>query len=503
MASTTLRATVAQDEHPDELRRKLALLEGDRKAYYEGSQRAMRENKAQITQLRKENKTMAAKIKTLKVPRTSSGPSSNVVKEKIHSSKMKLNTLRHQAQQKTERLTELQKKLDEMQREEAAQSRNREGGSSEMQRLRTLENNLDKANIKAQEAQHIGRTYKEIIHKLQQDRLQFDATINKLEKTLEGRKQELTDLESMCNDACLARDQARQALAARESDLTKARAEREAEKQSVNALAEERRRQFEAMEKRLRLASAGVEKATRDDGDNAESKEKLETYEDAMRRIRDATGATDVGEVVQRFLTQGETQEHLRALQRENTEKLSNLREDHARLLKRFEALKYSGEARTTGNQRMLSEFENHLRDSEAKAAQAKETSDRLTKIIVNLQTGIEALHEKLSSITPVQFRAASTVQDKLTESSLRLKRLHETLEARKSELPGGLEPDSIPRVLPEHNVRIALDAPQEAAEDSDSADEDEVVSRDAMKRRALTLADSKSDKKRPVVPGL
>ena len=67
----------------------------------------------------------------------------------------------------------------------------------------------------------------------------------------------------MCNDACLARDQARQALAARESDLTKARAEREAEKQSVNALAEERRRQFEAMEKRLRLASAGVEKATR------------------------------------------------------------------------------------------------------------------------------------------------------------------------------------------------------------------------------------------------
>lgn len=46
-----------------------------------------------------------------------------------------------------------------------------------------------------------------------------------------------------------------------------------------------------------------------------------------MRRIRDATGATDVGEVVQRFLTQGETQEHLRALQRENTEKLSNLRE--------------------------------------------------------------------------------------------------------------------------------------------------------------------------------
>lgn len=67
----------------------------------------------------------------------------------------------------------------------------------------------------------------------------------------------------MCTDACLARDQARQALAAREADLAKARAERETEKQAVNTLAEERRRQFEAMEKRLRLASAGVEKHTR------------------------------------------------------------------------------------------------------------------------------------------------------------------------------------------------------------------------------------------------
>lgn len=139
--------------------------------------------------------------------------------------------------------------------------------------------------------------------------------------------------------------------------------------------------------------------------------------------------------------------------------------QEHARLLKRFEALKYSGEARTTGNQRMLSEFEAHLRESEAKAAQAQSTSERLTKILVNLQTGIEALHEKLGTIKPVQFRAASTVQDKLLESSLRLKKLHEELEARKSELPGGLEPDSIPRVLPEHNTRIHLDVSLEQGE--------------------------------------
>jgi len=131
-------------------------------------------------------------------------------------------------------------------------------------------------------------------------------------------------------------------------------------------------------------------------------------------------------------------------------------------LLKRFEALKYSGEARTTGNQRMLSEFEAHLRESEAKAQSAREVSERLTKILVNLQTGVEALHEKLGSIKPVQFRAASTVQDKLLEAQLRLKKVYEELEARKSELPGGLEANSIPRVLPEHNTRIRFDTAPE-----------------------------------------
>jgi hypothetical protein len=48
-------------------------------------------------------------------------------------------------------------------------------------------------------------------------------------------------------------------------------------------------------------------------------------------------------------------------------------------------------------------------------------------------------------------------VQDKLVEAELRLKKLHEELAGRKAELPGGLEGDSIPRILPQHNTRVPL----------------------------------------------
>ena len=46
-----------------------------------------------------------------------------------------------------------------------------------------------------------------------------------------------------------------------------------------------------------------------------------------MRKIQDATGVSDVQEVVDRFMVQGETQENLKALQQANAEHLAKLRE--------------------------------------------------------------------------------------------------------------------------------------------------------------------------------
>jgi chromosome segregation ATPase len=480
------------------MRRKLALLEGDRKAFFETSQRALSENREAINALRKENKTIAAKLKMLKRPGDAKpAGSQHQLQEAAQSAIQKRNSLRHQLQKKQRKLKEMQNQLQELDLEEAHRGRNSGGTSAEMQRVRALENQLDKANIKAQEAQHIKRTYEQIISQLEKDRLQFDSTISKLEKALESRKQELVHLEAMCNDANAARDKARQALQQREAALAQARKEQEAEKAKLSALAEERRRQYEAMEKRLRLASAGTSGPKQESSGDGEAQEKLESYEDAMRRIRDATGASDVNDVVQRFLSQGETQEHLQRLQRENTEQLDRLREELARKQKQFEALKYSGEARNTGNQRMLAEFEAHLSQAETRCDSAKQASERTQKTLVALSSGIDALYEKLGAIKPVQFRAASSTQDKLIEAELRLKKLHEELAGRKAELPGGLEGDSIPRILPEHNTRVPLNSGDSDDDDDDDLDEDDVVSRDAMKRQAQSMVDAKSNKKR------
>lgn len=58
----------------------------------------------------------------------------------------------------------------------------------------------------------------------------------------------------------MARDLARTDLSRAEQETLAARSAREQEKKRLQGLAEERRRHYEAMEKRLRLASVGEDK---------------------------------------------------------------------------------------------------------------------------------------------------------------------------------------------------------------------------------------------------
>ena len=77
-----------------------------------------------------------------------------------------------------------------------------------------------------------------------------------------------------------------------------------------------------------------------------EQEEKISSYEEALAKIKDTTGVSDILEVVARFLNQGDTRAHLEQLRLEHTESLARLREDKERLQAQFEEMKYSGEAK-------------------------------------------------------------------------------------------------------------------------------------------------------------
>ena len=115
--------------------------------------------------------------------------------QKIAESVRRLDGLKHDGASKQTEIDQLQDKIDTVTTEEVATRQFQDGESPEAQRLRGLENNLDKANMKCQEAEHIASAYRAIIDKLQQERLSFDGKIVSLEQTIQSRKADIANLE--------------------------------------------------------------------------------------------------------------------------------------------------------------------------------------------------------------------------------------------------------------------------------------------------------------------
>ena len=86
---------------------------------------------------------------------------------KVSDGSKKYNALRHVSAVKQKRLDELQYQYNELAKDSAEAQATLDGANKEGQKLRDLENRLDKAQLKCNEAEHIKNTYEQIKTKLE------------------------------------------------------------------------------------------------------------------------------------------------------------------------------------------------------------------------------------------------------------------------------------------------------------------------------------------------
>ena len=116
-----------------------------------------------------------------------------------------------------------------------------------------MENRLDKAMIKYNEAQSIRKTYEQIIKLLQEERVRFDNQLQAFEKTLKAKKQDALELEVMCRDANHAKDVARAELSKFEAQVNEERKLREKEIQDLKELIKQKRQIEDKNDKKVIL----------------------------------------------------------------------------------------------------------------------------------------------------------------------------------------------------------------------------------------------------------
>jgi coiled-coil domain-containing protein 151 len=148
------------------------------------------------------------------------------------------------------------------------------------------------------------------------------------------------------------------------------------------------------------MQSAAVANATANmiAKERLETRNKIDIFENAFRKIKEATGVSDVNEVIQKIVSQEGTTENLISLTRENGNKIETLNEQKRRLKARVEEIKYSGVG--GGHRRkMVDDHEDQLANSSARLERSRLKYDRLSKGLIAMKAGVGHLQEKLEGI--------------------------------------------------------------------------------------------------------
>eukprot|EP00921_Rhytidocystis_pertsovi_P024732 GHVQ01039811.1.p1 GENE.GHVQ01039811.1~~GHVQ01039811.1.p1 ORF type:complete len:453 (+),score=88.03 GHVQ01039811.1:911-2269(+) len=386
------------------------------------------------------------------------------------------------------KLTHLQDTLKELElnaRRPATQSRNKQ--------VSTLENQLDKAMMKHNEALSIRRTYEQIVRRLREERVCFDQHLAEIEKTLKAKEKDSEELLLLSHDAHHAKEMAQAELHRFEQNVIEERQQRDKEVQEKKILVQSRveanlrldRRDQQRQLKRQQQAEQDTAEAAADEGDangrSAESDEeeqKLQDYEEVFRRIKEATGVSDVNEVIQKFLTQEETQSNLINLTNESQAKIDVIRSEVQKLQIQLEELKYSGST-TERHAPAAEDFEAQLNQATTQAERNRLRLNVSTTLLVDAKAGLLHMADKLAAIESGDAKASEVekgdITDLVTSVQSKIEILLEHVDVQDVEPSDGLAKVEIERqnIGEEGNdIRIRLPEPED---DDDQEIDDEM----------------------------
>ncbi|XP_037063575.1 coiled-coil domain-containing protein 151 isoform X1 [Peromyscus leucopus] len=521
-----------------ELQRKIQLLEGDRKAFYESSQWNMKKNQDTINQLQEETKALRMQLKDMlqgdskvvqaiiqewksEKPYLKNRTCEQALEHLEHQLREKmnqLNALRHQVTLRQKQLEELRLQHSLRQLEMAeAQDSNTEAAKT----MRNLENRLEKARMKAEEAEHITNVYLQLKSYLQEESLNLENRLDSMEAEVVKTKNEVVELKVVNQEALNARDLAKNQLQYLEETAIRDRKKREYYITDCKKRVEEKKLQTERMERKqtqrehiLLQSEDTIQDYQRHKEEELKQRWGMYQMEVMFGKIKDATGVAESHAVVRRFLAQDETFTQLENLKRDNEQTLVKLKEEKERLQSELENLKYSGDATLVSQQKHRDQMQETLKKEEQRRNNTQEQLDRTLRTLELAKDSLEHLTNKLSHVTMDDSLLAGKKLDPDAEDYV--SNLLVVFEEKMLKLQGQLETHDVPEMLrhiaereflstlegrlPLYNTRIVLpvSTPKDKFFDEEESEDDDrdVVTRTAFKLRSQKLIEARSKKR-------
>lgn len=411
-------------------------------------------------------------------------------------------------------LDKLSSKLRDLSREAEAPTAQ---DNPTVREIESLEQRLKKAVARYEDEYEVRRTYEQIVKRLKEERIGFANRLEARESTLKAREADYEDLLLMSHEANHSKELAKQELAKFEQAVAEERRRRDkqlAERKALVAKRTEAKTELERREKARREALAAAQRDSGADGDRAgvseadiaEEQEKIRAYEAAFREIKEATGVSDVSEVIEKFLTQETTHRNLEQMTAEAQADIDKLTAKKREAHERMQRLKYSAEAGEEPPQVASPEPAGRTHERH------RHRHERLAKVLVAIKAGVEHLADRLDGVDIEEARLALTEDNMVEVLHQCEKKLRRVIDAIREEEEAMVRemgqstlkarPDMPSEPMAANNCRIGdvdgedVDSEEEYEEDL----EEEVFDRDALKEQSrgmLDMASKKRTKKR------
>lgn len=128
--------------------------------------------------------------------------------------------------------------------------------------------------------------------------------------------------------------------------------------------------------------------------EQANMKIKTNDFKEGFKRLYEATGTTNVNDIIIKYVTQDETIESLESLKKNYNDRIQKLSQERNILKEQLANLKYEKE--DTQTRKQIDEIEKTVNDNAIKCERFKLKYQRIHKILISGRAGIEHLSKKL-----------------------------------------------------------------------------------------------------------
>ena len=389
----------------EELEKRFKLLEGENKLSTDKLTGELKANKDLIRRMNEENRHLRQQVAN---GADEIGEPRNKVVSSLLELKSRINILSDENKKKEKIVMDLQAKISLTERGVV-----NDDNSAQARQIRVLENRIDKAMIKLNEAQSIKKTYESILDRLKDERIGFDNTLVDLETQLKAKQKDYDELVLLLRDATHAKEIAHAELHRFEQAVMEERNQRDREVMEKRLLVQKRidmNRTLEENRKSKVLLDSQAPAETVSPQDTSDSRvpqvhhqhkpsHKHDHYEEAYSKLKEVTGCSDVNEIIQKFVSQDETQRDLERQVADQEANLQNLNREYSSVSRQLDDLKFAGNGMLTNRKQALEDIEKHLNESVTKLEQNRAKYEKLARIMIDIHSGVNHLVTKLAEI--------------------------------------------------------------------------------------------------------